>query len=66
MTHLRKSSLNILNWRSTSMTKTFTRRRIFELKIVNIIPLITEKNLAGVETSVTPIPMLYRNQVETL
>jgi hypothetical protein len=66
MIHLRKSSLNILNWRSTSRIKTLMNVRILALKSVERIPLMAEKNRVEVEISSAPIPILYRNQVDTL
>jgi hypothetical protein len=66
MIHLRKSSLNILNWRSTSRIKTLMNVRILALKSVERIPLMAEKNLVEVGISLAPIPILYRNQVDTL
>jgi hypothetical protein len=36
------------------------------LKIVERIPLMAEKNLVEVEISSDPIPILYRNQLDTL
>jgi hypothetical protein len=64
--HLRKSSLSILAWRITSMMKTLTSVRILALKSVDMIPLAAAETRVEVENLLASLPMLYRNQVDTL
>jgi len=66
MIHLRKSSLNILNWSNTSRTKILRRIRILALKKVDRIPFMAEKKRVGGEISAAPIPTLYLNHVDIL